>query len=122
ITEEVIDDAPPVREAWTEGGPLADFGPGQTKVVYLDGQQIGLFNVNGKLFAIANRCTHARGPLTEGIIEAEGECCTVTCPWHYAKFDLASGRVVDGVASAPVQAYTAEVRDGIIYVGTCPDR
>jgi nitrite reductase/ring-hydroxylating ferredoxin subunit len=42
----------------------------------------------------------------------------VTCPWHYAKYDLASGRVVDGVASAPVDSYAVEVRDGMIVVGT----
>jgi chlorite dismutase len=107
-----------LRDAWVEAGPLDDFGPGQTKVVYLEGQQIGLFNVNGTLYAINNRCTHARGPLTEGSIGAENGLCTVTCPWHYAKFDLASGQVVDGVASAPVRSYPVEVRDGIIYVGT----
>lgn len=115
------DDQEVEREAWMEVCPLDDFGPGQTKVVYLEGQQIGLFNVNGRLYAIANRCTHARGPLTEGVVAAEENGCTVTCPWHYAKFDLASGRVVDGVASAPVRSYAAEVRDGMIYVGIRPD-
>lgn len=106
------------REAWIEVGPLAEFGPGQTKVVYLEGQQIGLFNVGGKLYAIGNRCTHARGPLTEGSINADE--CSVTCPWHYAKFDLASGRVVDGVANTPVRSYAVDVRDGMIHVGIVP--
>jgi len=27
-------------------------------------------------------------------------------------------RVVDGVASAPVESYVVEVRDGVIFVGT----
>jgi 3-phenylpropionate/trans-cinnamate dioxygenase ferredoxin subunit len=85
-------------------------------VVYLEGKQIALFNVNGSLYALANRCSHARGPLSEG--ELDESACTVTCPWHYAKYDLASGRVVDGVASAPVESYQVEVRHGIIWVGT----
>jgi chlorite dismutase len=104
------------REAWAEVCPLDEFGDGARKLVYLDGQQVGLFNVGGKLFAIANRCSHARGPLTEGTIDESD--CTVTCPWHYAKFDLSSGAVVDGVASAPVPGYAVEVRDGMIWVGT----
>jgi chlorite dismutase/nitrite reductase/ring-hydroxylating ferredoxin subunit len=104
------------HEAWTDVGPLSEFGPGSTKVVYLEGKQIALFNVNGSLYALANRCSHARGPLSEG--ELDESACTVTCPWHYAKYDLASGRVVDGVASAPVESYQIEVRDGIIWVGT----
>lgn len=104
------------HEAWTDVGPLSEFGPGSTKVVYLEGKQIALFNVNGSLYALANRCSHARGPLSEG--ELDESACTVTCPWHYAKYDLASGRVVDGVASAPVESYQVEVRHGIIWVGT----
>src|SRR5690606_7290557 len=106
------------REAWVEVGPLDEFASGSTRVVYLDGKQIALFNVNGQLYALSNRCTHARGPLSEGEIEYDGTACTVTCPWHYAKVDLTSGHVVDGVASAPVETYHVEVRDGIIRVGT----
>jgi chlorite dismutase len=107
-----------VKEAWIEVGPLADFAPGQTKVVYLNGQQVALFNVDGQLYAVSNRCSHARGPLSEGAVEHAGTACTVTCPWHYAKYDLATGAVVDGVASAPVASYVVEVRDGVIFVGT----
>lgn len=107
-------------EAWTEVEPLSEFEPDSTRVVYLDGKQIALFNIDGNLYALSNRCTHARGPLSEGEIEVSHDACTVTCPWHYAKFDLASGQVIDGVASAPVEAYQVEVRDGIIWVGTQP--
>jgi nitrite reductase/ring-hydroxylating ferredoxin subunit len=110
----------PEREVWIEVGPLADLPPGESKSVYLDGQQVALFNVDGKLFALNNRCSHARGPLSEGDVEQDESGCTVTCPWHYAKFDLSTGRVVDGVASAPVPSYTIEVRDGMLYVGRKP--
>lgn len=107
----------PQEPVWVEAGPLAELPPGESKIIYLDGQQVGVFNVDGTLYALNNRCSHARGPLTEGQIEADGDHCTVTCPWHYAKFDLKSGQVVDGVANTPVVAYTVEVRDGVIVVG-----
>lgn len=108
------------REAWVDVGPLDEFASGDTRVVYLDGKQVALFNVDGQLYALSNRCTHARGPLSEGEIEHDGEDCTVTCPWHYAKFDLTSGQVVDGIASAGVEAYQIDVRDGIIRVSIRP--
>jgi chlorite dismutase len=111
------DEEEEIRESWVEVCPAEDFGVGQTRVVYLDGQQIALFNVAGKLYALSNRCSHARGPLSEGTIQDDGHACTVTCPWHYARFDLESGNVVDGVASTGVRAYAVEVRDGMIYVG-----
>jgi chlorite dismutase/nitrite reductase/ring-hydroxylating ferredoxin subunit len=102
-------------EAWVEVCRVEDFGEGERKVVYLNGQQIAVFNVAGKMYAISNRCSHARGPLSEGTVEAEN--CTVTCPWHYGRFDLKTGQTVDGVVSAPVKAYAIEIRDNVVYVG-----
>ena len=93
-----------------------DFADGERKVVYVGGKQAALFNVAGKLYAISNRCSHARGPLSEGQLEADN--CTVTCPWHYAKFDLQTGQVVDGIASSGVPTFAVEVRNGMIFVGT----
>ncbi len=103
------------QPAWIEVCALDDFGVGERKVVYLNGQQIALFNVEGSLYAISNRCSHARGPLSEGNVEVDK--CAVTCPWHYAQFDLKTGHVVDGIASTPVKAYAVEIRDGMIFVG-----
>ncbi|MBC7814901.1 MAG: chlorite dismutase family protein, partial [Burkholderiales bacterium] len=117
----VEDEPEEAREVWVEVGPLDDFAPGTTRVIYLDGQQAALFNVGGKLYAISNRCSHARGPLSEGAVSCdESDNCTVVCPWHYAKYDLATGQVVDGIASAPVAKYEVDVRDGVIYVGRVP--
>jgi chlorite dismutase/nitrite reductase/ring-hydroxylating ferredoxin subunit len=108
-------------EVWVEVGPLAEFTPGTTRVVYVDGQQAALFNVGGELYAISNRCSHARGPLSEGAVDCnDTDGCTVVCPWHYAKYSLATGQVVDGIASAPVPKFEVDVRDGMIYVGRVP--
>jgi chlorite dismutase len=103
-------------EAWQEVCPVEQFGEGERKVLYLNGQQVALFRVGGDLYAISNRCSHARGPLSEGAVDAES--CTVVCPWHYGRFSLKSGQAVDGVTTAPVPAYAVDVRDGIIFVGT----
>jgi chlorite dismutase/nitrite reductase/ring-hydroxylating ferredoxin subunit len=104
------------QPSWTEVCALEDFGDGERKVVYVGGKQAALFNVSGKLYAISNRCSHARGPLSEGQLETDN--CTVTCPWHYAKYDLQTGQVVDGIASSGVPTFAVEVRNGMIFVGT----
>ncbi|MFW5749053.1 MAG: chlorite dismutase family protein [Chloroflexota bacterium] len=104
------------REVWVDVCPLDELGPGETKTVFLEGKMVGLFNVNGELYAINNRCTHARGPLSEGDVDTEE--CSVVCPWHYGKFDLRTGRAIDGVVNKPVDTYQVEVRDGVVYVGT----
>ena len=104
------------REVWMEVCPLDDLAPNETKTVFLEGKMVGVFNIGGAIYAINNRCSHARGPLTEG--EVDTEACTVVCPWHYGKFDLKTGHAVDGVVRKPVEKYQVEVRDGVIYVGT----
>jgi chlorite dismutase len=103
------------REVWAEIGPVESLAAGTAQVIYVDGKQVALFNVDGQFHAVSNRCPHARGPLSEGVVNA-GEC-SVVCPWHYAKFDLRTGQVIDGVASAPVESYAVEIRDGVVFVG-----
>jgi chlorite dismutase/nitrite reductase/ring-hydroxylating ferredoxin subunit len=105
-----------VREAWVEACPMDELAPGETKTVFLEGKMVGLFNIGGTIYALNNRCTHARGPLTEGTVNVEE--CSVVCPWHYGKFDLKTGVALDGVVHKPVETYQVEVRDGMVYVGT----
>lgn len=104
------------REAWVEVCPLDEIAPGETRTVYLEGKMVGLFNVNGQLYAINNRCSHARGPLNEGTVNADE--CSVVCPWHYGKFDLKTGQAIDGVVRKPVETYRVEIRNGIVFIGT----
>src|SRR5262249_23008442 len=45
-----------------------DVAPGTSRVVNVAGREIGIFNVSGEYFALANRCPHAGGPLCPGPI------------------------------------------------------
>lgn len=49
---------------------VADVPAGSIKVVDLDGQSILLCHSNGRLFAVANRCSHAEEPLACGRVRA----------------------------------------------------
>lgn len=48
---------------------------------------------NGEYFAVTRKCRHLGAALDEGSIDAEG--CLV-CPWHGAKYDVGTGRMVLG--------------------------
>jgi nitrite reductase/ring-hydroxylating ferredoxin subunit len=48
---------------------------------------------NGEYFAVGRRCRHLRADLAGGSIDADG--CLV-CPWHHAKYDVSTGRMVRG--------------------------
>jgi chlorite dismutase len=101
-------------EGWLDVLALDELPDGDTARVYYAGQQIALFNVGGEIYALSNRCSHARGPLSEG--EVHGAECSVVCPWHYAKFDLKTGQVIDGVATQAVPSYEVRVRGETIYI------
>jgi nitrite reductase/ring-hydroxylating ferredoxin subunit len=45
----------------------------------------------GRVFALDNRCPHMGFPLDRGSVEDS----TLTCHWHHARFDLASGCTFD---------------------------
>ena len=68
---------------------------------------------DGKVFALDNRCPHLGFPLHRGSVE-DG---ILTCHWHHARFDLASGCTFDLWAD-DVPTAAVEVRDGVVWV--CP--
>ncbi len=60
---------------------------GKVMTVEVDGDEIALFNVDGKLYAINNTCSHQGGPLGEGEVDDN----IVTCPWHGWQYDVTTG-------------------------------
>jgi nitrite reductase/ring-hydroxylating ferredoxin subunit/uncharacterized membrane protein len=98
-------------DEWTSALPDADLKDNPRKVT-VKGNEIMLVRRNGRIYALANRCTHRGGPLNKGRIE--GECAV--CPWHLSMFALEDGEIVRGPASAPQTAYDTRVSDGTIEV------
>lgn len=95
--------------------PLAELPPGAVKVVPVRPLlSVGVYNCDGELFSIEDRCTHDDGPLCEG--EWEPETCQVVCPRHGARFDVRSGEALTLPAYLPVAAYPVRVRDGVVVV------
>ena len=79
-----------MTNGYVKVGQISDFPAGSLKKVIVAGEDVVVGNIGGKLYAIADKCTHRGGPLNEG--ELEGN--TVTCPWHGGQFDLTTGKVL----------------------------
>jgi nitrite reductase/ring-hydroxylating ferredoxin subunit len=88
-------------------GTQADFPPGTHRVVEVDGREVGIFNIGGRLYGLANRCAHQGGPLCAGKLVTgtlvsraetgwtrewalEGE--VIACPWHGLEYHVPTGR------------------------------
>jgi NAD(P)H-dependent nitrite reductase small subunit len=110
--------APPQQPAdgWVPVAKLDELPAGAGKVVHAGGEQVALFHIGGRVYAIANRCSHANGPLAEGTLDGT----TVTCPWHDSQFDLATGRPLRTPAQRPVATYEVRVEDGTVLIAARP--
>jgi 3-phenylpropionate/trans-cinnamate dioxygenase ferredoxin component len=86
--------------------------PGSTRRVVVEGVQILLCNVDGKLYAIDDACTHDGAPLDQG--ELDGR--RITCPRHGAVFDVITGAVLALPAVRPVRTYICNVIGGQVYI------
>jgi 3-phenylpropionate/trans-cinnamate dioxygenase ferredoxin subunit len=59
------------------------------QLLLIDGRRVCLVFRDGKIFAVADRCTHNGDSLSRGQVNFLGE---VICPWHGYRFDLRTGR------------------------------
>jgi nitrite reductase/ring-hydroxylating ferredoxin subunit len=73
--------------------------------------EIALFNIEGKFYAISNRCVHEGGPLNEGILEGY----VITCPWHEWKYSVIDGKAPHEGGDS-VRSYEVKVIEDHIYV------
>jgi nitrite reductase/ring-hydroxylating ferredoxin subunit len=65
-----------------------------------------------QVHALADRCSHMSGPLSDGDL-ADG---CLTCPWHGSIFRISDGSVARGPATAPQPAFDTRVVAGAIQV------
>jgi nitrite reductase/ring-hydroxylating ferredoxin subunit len=105
-------------DGFTPVASLSELPPGSAKRVYAANEAVALFNVNGTVFAVANRCTHARASLSEGKVDAAH--CTVTCPWHEGVFSLETGRVLGGPPVHAVATFHVKVDGDTILIAPPP--
>jgi 3-phenylpropionate/trans-cinnamate dioxygenase ferredoxin component len=99
------------EQARVKVGRIEEIPAGEGRVVDVGGQALAVFNVDGRFYAIDNRCVHRDGPLGEGLLDGH----VVMCPWHGWRFDVRSGKNVNNPAVA-VPCFPVTVEDGSIYV------
>jgi nitrite reductase/ring-hydroxylating ferredoxin subunit len=96
---------------WTDVAAASRVTDGLRKV-RIDGVAILLTRLDGRVVAIADRCTHRGGPLSDG--DRLDDC--VVCPWHGSEFNLATGSVQRGPATRPQPTFEARERSGRVQI------
>jgi 3-phenylpropionate/trans-cinnamate dioxygenase ferredoxin subunit len=92
--------------------PLEALPPGEHRLVTWDDLEIAVFNCDGDLYAIEDRCSHDDGELVYGTVDSA--TCTVECPRHGSVFDIRTGKPLNLPAYEPVDTFPVTVEDGVI--------
>ena len=84
-------------------------------VVTGGGHTIAVYCHEDQVYAVDNRCPHMGFPLDRGTVR-DG---ILTCHWHHARFDLASGGTFDPFAD-DVRSFPVSLVDGEVWVNPAP--
>jgi nitrite reductase/ring-hydroxylating ferredoxin subunit len=105
-------------------GAIDEIAPGKSKLIEVKGREIGVFNVNGVFYALANRCPHAGGSLCKGIVtglalsDRPGDYKLVRkgeflrCPWHGWEFEIKTGQSYCDPKSTRARQFKVSVETG----------
>lgn len=84
----------------------------EAEVEGIEDAKVLLVNSLGRVHAVSPKCTHYGAPLKNGVV-CKGR---LTCPWHGASFNIATGDVEDAPALDPIANFDIVQRDGAVYI------
>src|SRR3954453_3632109 len=134
----------------TVGGRVADFPEGTHRVVEVDGREVGVFNIGGRVYGVADRgahqggagCAggggtgHLGGPVcagrrVTGTLVADGEDGwrarwafegeVIACPWHGLEYHVPTGRCL-AYPEIRIRRYDVAVRGDEVVVTPASSR
>lgn len=98
--------------------PVTALRDGDMAPCRVEGVELLVCRVDGRYFAVANRCPHAGQPLHGGRLRGYG----LGCPLHSARFDVRDGRCLKGPAETGLVTYPVIVEAGKVHVGVAAPR
>ncbi len=102
---------PSAQGRWVQVASLAEVEAENSLTVQAESNVVVLFKFEGQVYAVDNRCPHMGFPLDKGTV-SDG---ILTCHWHHARFDLASGGTFDQWAD-DVRSFPVKVEDGQVWL------
>jgi 3-phenylpropionate/trans-cinnamate dioxygenase ferredoxin subunit len=91
---------------------LDEIPSGERIVVEVGRDWVVIFNVDGKFYAIEDRCSHEDFPLSDGNLTG----CVLECIQHGATFDITTGQHLSAPAVSPVRTYNTRVEDDTLFL------
>lgn len=85
---------------------------GRMRSCAVGGLDILVCNVDGSVYAVENRCSHAASKLEAGRLKGH----SISCPMHGARFDVRSGSPLAAPARLPIRTFETFIEGGKINI------
>jgi 3-phenylpropionate/trans-cinnamate dioxygenase ferredoxin component len=99
----------------------SEIQPGERKSFWVNSQRVMVLNIDGTFYAVDESCPHRECSMAEGKLTGK----VITCPCHYAQFDLETGEVLVQPASNPptfeLPIHQVKLEDDNIMVALCQE-
>lgn len=92
--------------------PATALADGDMAPFRVDGVDLLVCRVDGRFFALADRCTHAAQALHRGRLKGH----RLRCPLHGACFDVRDGRCLQAPAEHGLVTYPVTIVGGKVHV------
>jgi 3-phenylpropionate/trans-cinnamate dioxygenase ferredoxin subunit len=90
-----------MSENFVNVASLSELAPGKMMRVEVGRLRILLANVNGRVCAADDTCSHEEASLSTGSLRGD----LVKCPLHGSRFNVCTGEVLDDPASENLKTY-----------------
>ncbi len=97
---------------WIDVEAVGAFGPGEVRVVDVDGVMVAVFNIDGEYHAIEDVCSHDGGEIASGCLFGD----QIECPRHGARFSVRTGEVLSAPAYEDLPVFPVRVQDDTVQV------
>jgi nitrite reductase/ring-hydroxylating ferredoxin subunit len=98
---------------WVEVAKLSEVPDGGTCPIRYNGEPICLYNLEGKIYATHDICTHGQASLADGFI-VDGD--KIECPLHQGMFNIATGKAVSAPCKLDLAVFEVKVEKGAILL------
>jgi apoptosis-inducing factor 3 len=101
------------ESSWNKVCRDAELAEGSPRLVRSGDDEVMLVRLDGKVYAVGNKCPHYECPLNEGTLFGH----EIICKCHNARFDVTTGRMLQAPSLKDLPVYPVRVEAGEISLG-----
>ena len=97
---------------WHRVAAKSDVAKEEPIRVQVGDEDIAIYNVDGKIHATSNICTHAFASMVDGFQEGD----EIECPLHEGRFNIKTGEALCAPVSEDLKVFKVKLEDEDIFV------